>query len=72
MENRKNEKSSLISELNNLKKEGVVFCVDGEQFNSENELAELILKEDQCTYMRNYCFEDGKVTKIEFDKVNLV
>ena len=61
----------LVNELCKFSRNGVELCVNGEPVASEKKLAEMILAENGCTYMRNYNFEGNKITKIEFDKVKL-
>lgn len=62
---------SLIKEFREYNRQGVKLCIRGREIGSEPELADLILNERGFTYMRNYEYEDGKIVKIEFDKVRL-
>ncbi len=64
-------KQELVNELYNYNKEGVDLILDGRKVMPDERLAELLLSESDCTYMRNYIFQDQKVIGIEFDKVEM-
>ena len=65
------DKASLTSELKKLRSSGVLLTLEGNPVTSEEHLAELIIAEKECTYMRDYVFQDKKVVEIDFDKITL-
>ncbi len=65
------DKTSLTNEFKELRKKGVLLKVEGNTGISEENLAELILSEGECTYMREYVFRDNKVVEIDFGKISL-
>lgn len=64
-------KIHLKDELENYGKQGVRLLMEGAEIQVEDSFVELLLREGECTYMRNYIFQDGRVIGIEFDKVYL-
>ncbi len=64
-------KESLTQELLQFGNEGVALYVDGTTIEPNRDLADLLLAEDGCTYMRNYIFKGEKVVGLEFEKIYL-
>ena len=46
------DKASLTNELKELRNNGVLLTLEGNPVTSEEHLAELIIAEKECTYMR--------------------
>ena len=65
------DKASLTNELKELRNNGVLLTLEGNPVTSEEHLAELIIAEKECTYMREYVFQDNKVVEIDFGKISL-
>ena len=65
------DKASLTNELKELRNNGVLLTLEGNPVTSEEHLAELIIAENECTYMREYIFQDNRVVEIDFDKIYL-
>ena len=65
------DKASLTNELKELRNNGVLLMLEGNPVISEEHLAELIVAEKECTYMREYVFQDNKVVEIDFGKILL-
>lgn len=60
----------LCRELNDYKKAGISVTVEGVNVEINRKLADMLLCEGPCTYMRNYSFdENGKITAVEFGTV---
>ena len=65
------DKASLTNELKELRNNGVLLTLEGNPVTSEEQLAELIVAEKECTYMREYVFQDNRVVEIDFGKISL-
>ena len=66
------ELKKLETELRLYEESGVFITANGYEVEVNRGLANMLLREGDCTYMRNYSFnEDGKVTEISFEKVKL-
>lgn len=64
-------KAELNKELAEFEKQGVRFSVNGRPIESDEGLVDLLLADDNCTYMRNYVFQGEKIVEINFDKIKL-
>lgn len=67
----KHEKAALIKELNDFEKSGVKFLMDGKPVESSEIIADMMLGEEDCTYMRNYVFKGARIVEIGFNKIKL-
>lgn len=68
----KGQAAQLCSELAAYKAAGVSVTVDGYQAAVDRRLADMLLRDGPCTYMRAYSFdEEGKVTQVGFERVKL-
>lgn len=66
------QSKQLCGELAGYKEAGISVKVDGYQADIDRRLADMLLRDGPCTYMRAYSFnEEGKVTQVEFERVNL-
>ena len=62
----------LVSELSDYKEAGILITVNGYQAEVNRRLADMLLRDGPCTYMRSYSFdEEGRVTGVEFERVKL-
>lgn len=62
----------LVSELSDYKEAGISITVNGYQAEVNRRLADMLLRDGPCTYMRSYSFdEEGRVTGVEFERVKL-
>ena len=62
----------LVSELSDYKEAGIPITVNGYQADVNRRLADMLLRDGPCTYMRSYSFdENGRVTGVEFERVKL-
>ena len=62
----------LMNELSDYKEAGVSITVSGYQAEVNRRLADMLLRDGPCTYMRSYSFDEkGKVTGLEFEPVKL-
>ena len=66
------EAKRLETELRLYEKSGVFITANGYEVEVNRGLTNMLLREGDCTYMRNYSFDDeGKITGISFEKVKL-
>ena len=65
------DKAVLKKELTDFGEQGVKFSLDGVPVEPDDELVEMLLAEDDCTYMRNYVFQGKDIVEINFDKIKL-
>ena len=64
--------NQLVSELSDYKEAGIPITVNGYQADVNRRLADMLLRDGPCTYMRSYSFdENGRVTGVEFERVKL-
>lgn len=61
----------LKNELKDLYNSGVKFTLEGRFIECGDNLFNTLLREDGCTYMRNYAFFEGRLVRVDFDKVEL-
>lgn len=64
-------RTELSKELVEFEKQGVKFSVGGTPMETEEGLVDLLLADDNCTYMRNYVFQGEKIVEINFDKIKI-
>ena len=64
-------RKTLSRELQSFSESGVHFSVNGREVRPDEGLVDMLLAEDDCTYMRNYKFRGGRIAAIEFDKISL-
>lgn len=64
-------RTELNKELVEFEKQGVKFSVAGIPMETEEGLVDLLLADDNCTYMRNYVFQGEKIVEINFDKIKI-
>ena len=65
------DKAVLKKELTEFEERGVKFSLDGIPIEPDDELVDMLLAEDNCTYMRNYVFQGKDIVEINFDKIKL-
>ena len=64
--------NQLVNELSDYKEAGSPITVNGYQADVNRRLADMLLRDGPCTYMRSYSFdENGRVTGVEFERVKL-
>ncbi len=64
--------NQLVNELSDYKEAGIPITVNGYQADVNRRLADMLLRDGPCTYMRSYSFdENGRVTGVEFERVKL-
>lgn len=64
--------NQLVRELSDYKEAGIPITVNGYQADVNRRLADMLLRDGPCTYMRSYSFdENGRVTGVEFERVKL-
>ena len=64
--------NQLVNELSDYKEAGIPITVNGYQADVNRRLADMLLRDGPCTYMRSYSFdENGMVTGVEFERVKL-
>ncbi len=66
------DKAVLKKELESFEERGVKFSLDGMPVEPDDTLVDMLLAEDDCTYMRNYVFQGKNIVEINFDKIKLV
>ena len=66
------DKAVLKKELKDFGERGVRFSLDGMPIEPDDTLVDMLLAEDNCTYMRNYVFQGKDIVEINFDKINLI
>ncbi len=64
-------KTELSKELAELEKQGVKFSLSGLPVSPMEGLVDLLLSDDDCTYMRNYVFQGDRIVEINFDKIKI-
>ena len=67
----KQEKAILKKELEDFSNNGVVFYMDGNPVEAGEALVDMLLGDEDCTYMRNYVFKGAKIVEIGFNKIKL-
>ena len=65
------DKAVLKKELEDFEERGVKFSLDGIPVEPDDTLVDMLLAEDDCTYMRNYVFQGKEIVEINFDKIKL-
>lgn len=65
------EKAALKKELDDFEKNGVKFLMDGYPVEPSENLVDILLGDEDCTYMRNYVFKGAKIVEIGFNKIKL-
>lgn len=65
------DKTALKKELEDFGEQGVRFSVEGTPVEPGDGLVDMLLADENCTYMRNYVFKDEKIVEINFDKIKL-
>jgi hypothetical protein len=65
------KKAALKKELENFSNNGVVFYMEGNPIEAGESLVEMLLGDEDCTYMRNYVFKGAKIVEIGFNKIKL-
>ena len=65
------EKAALKKELDDFEKNGVKFLFEGSHVESGENLVDMLLGDEDCTYMRNYVFKGAKIVEIGFNKIKL-
>lgn len=68
MENQKQCKSLYI-ELQSIESRGITLFLEGEESSPDGVVAALEVNEE-CSYMRDYVFDEGVLKELHFDKVN--
>lgn len=68
MENQKQRKSLYI-ELQSIESRGITLFLEGEE-SSPDGVIEALEVNEECSYMRDYIFDEGVLKEIHFDKVN--
>lgn len=66
------DKAVLKKELEDFGERGVRFSLDGMPVEPDDTLVDMLLAEDNCTYMRNYVFQGKDIVEINFDKIKLI
>lgn len=64
-------RNPLYKELCELEGMGVELIIDDCRVKACPELMVQLLSESECTYMRDYRYEDGKIKEIVFEKIRL-
>lgn len=67
----KQEKAALKKELEDFSNNGVAFYMDGNPVEAGESLVDMLLGDEDCTYMRNYVFKGAKIVEIGFNKIKL-
>lgn len=65
------DKAALKKELEDFEKNGVKFLMDGNPIEKGENLVDILLGDEDCTYMRNYVFKGAKIVEIGFNKIKL-
>ncbi len=65
------KKAALKKELENFSNNGVVFYMEGNPIEAGESLVEMLLGDEDCTYMRNYVFKGATIVEIGFNKIKL-
>ncbi len=65
------DKAALKKELEDFEKNGVKFLMDGNPIETGENLVDILLGDEDCTYMRNYVFKGAKIVEIGFNKIKL-
>lgn len=65
------KKAALKKELEDFSNNGVAFFMDGNPIEAGENLVEMLLGDEDCTYMRNYVFKGAKIVEIGFNKIKL-
>ena len=65
------KKAALKKELEDFSNNGVSFYMDGNPIEAGENLVDMLLGDEDCTYMRNYVFKGAKIVEIGFNKIKL-
>lgn len=65
------EKKALRKELEFFESKGIRFSMEGNPAQYEEILEDMLLNDNNCTYMRNYVFQGTKIVEINFNKIRL-
>ena len=65
------EKNALRKELEFLESKGIRFSMEGYPVLCEEIIEDMVLNDDNCTYMRNYVFQGAKIVEINFNRIKL-
>lgn len=65
------EKAALKKELDDFEKKGVKFLLEGSPIEPGDNLVDMLLGDEDCTYMRNYVFKGARIVEIGFNKIKL-
>lgn len=65
------EKNALRKELEFFESKGIRFSMEGYPAQYEEILEDMLLNDNNCTYMRNYVFQGAKIVEINFNKIKL-
>ena len=66
------QRRELKTELLSYRQNGIYLSVEGVPRLPDDEMVELILGEDECTYMRDYRFKGGEIVGINFNRIRLM
>ena len=65
------EKNALRNELEFFESKGIRFSMEGYPAQCDEILEDMLLNDNNCTYMRNYVFQGAKIVEINFNKIRL-
>ncbi len=63
------DRNQLFLELKNIQGRGITIFLEGEKSTPETVASQLCVQEDNCSYMRDYVYDEGVLTELHFDKV---
>ncbi len=62
------DKEQLFIELKNIQGRGITIFLEGEKSTPEN-VSEHLCIQEECSYMRDYVYDEGVLRELHFDKV---